>query len=98
MAAAHKAVGELLAEIMRVKGTGDYEAGRRLVLDYGVRFDPGLRDEAAARIDRLDIPRQRAYIMPELDLVANRMGGVKDVQIRHPMDFEGQMIRFARKG
>ena len=42
-------VGQLLAELMRIKAEGDYTAIKTLVDTYGVRFDPKLRDQVVAR-------------------------------------------------
>jgi dipeptidyl-peptidase-3 len=92
---AHRAVGELLSEIMRIKATGDYDAARKLVETYGIKFDPNLRDEVVSRARSLGLPERSAFAMPELELVQNKMGGVKDIQIVHPRDFKGQMLRFA---
>ncbi len=92
---AHAAVGELLAELQRIRATGDRKAARRLVETYGLSFDPALRDEVVARVGPLNLPKRRAFIMPELELVTNRMGGVRDVRILYPGDFKGQMLRFA---
>jgi len=93
---AHEAVGDLLAEIMRIKATGDFIAARKLVETYGIRFDPNLRDEVRARLEPLGLPERVAFIMPELELVQNKMGGVKDVKISYPRDFKGQMVRFGK--
>ena len=43
-------VGMLLAELMRIKAEGDYDAIKALVDQYGVHFDPALRDEVAGAI------------------------------------------------
>ena len=48
----HAGVGTLLAEVQRIKSEGDYEAARQLIEDYGVHFDPSLRDEVVVRVDR----------------------------------------------
>ena len=45
-------VGRLLAEVQRIKSEGDYAAARALFETYGVHFDPALRDEIVARVDR----------------------------------------------
>ena len=37
--------GELLAEIQRIKSTGDYDAARELVESYAVKVDPELHAE-----------------------------------------------------
>lgn len=37
--------GELLAEIQRIKSTGDFDAARSLVETYAVKVDPGLHSK-----------------------------------------------------
>jgi dipeptidyl-peptidase-3 len=49
-------VGTLLAELMRIKAEGDYDAIKALVDKYGVRFDPKLRDQVVARYKGLNLP------------------------------------------
>ena len=46
-------VGRLLAEVQRIKAEGDYEAAKSLFEAYGVRFDPKLRNEVVARVEKL---------------------------------------------
>ena len=43
-------VGQLLAELMRIKGEGDYAAIKALVDTYGVHFDPAVRDQVIASL------------------------------------------------
>jgi len=93
----HRAVGDLLAQIQRIKATGDYAAGKKLVETYGIKFDPKLRDEVIARAKPLDIPDRIAFAMPEIVPVRNKMGGVESFKITYPKDFIGQMIRFGGK-
>ena len=59
-------VGQLLAELMRIKAEGDYDAIKALIDKYGVHFDPALRDQVVARYRKLDIPTYWAGINPEL--------------------------------
>ena len=49
-------VGMLLAELMRIKAEGDYDAIKALVDKYGVHFDPKLRDQVVARYKRSTCP------------------------------------------
>ena len=51
-----KGVGMLLAELMRIKAEGDYDAIKALVDKYGVHFDPALRDQVVARYKKLNLP------------------------------------------
>ena len=48
-------VGMLLAELMRIKAEGDYDAIKALVDKYGVHFDPALRDQVLARYQKLNL-------------------------------------------
>src|SRR6185436_16455476 len=49
-------VGKLLADLMRIKAEGDYDAIKALVDKYGVRFDPKLRDQVVGRYKALNLP------------------------------------------
>jgi dipeptidyl-peptidase-3 len=88
---AHKAAGELLAELMRIKGEGDYAAIKALVEKYGLHFDPKLRDEEIARFAALGLPRFAAGIYADLELQPDG-----DVAISYPRDFLKQQIAFAK--
>ena len=61
-------VGQLLAELMRIKAEGDYGAVKALVDKYGVHFDPKLRDQVLARYQALDLPTYWAGVNPELSI------------------------------
>jgi dipeptidyl-peptidase-3 len=88
-------VGRLLAEVQRIKGEGDYDAAKALVETYGVHFDPALRDEVVARVDRLHLPSYTGFVMPRLDAVTNAEGDVTDVTIAYPLDLTAQMLEYA---
>lgn len=88
-------VGMLLAELMRIKAEGDYNAIKALVDQY-VRFDPVVRDEIVARFARINLPRYWAGINPELTAVQNLRGGVTRVRVAFPRDAVRQYLRYAR--
>jgi dipeptidyl-peptidase-3 len=77
----HQAVGKLLAELMRIKAEGDYEAIKALVDKYGVHFDPKLRDQVVARYKTLDIPAYWGGINPELTATFGKDGRLTGVDI-----------------
>jgi dipeptidyl-peptidase-3 len=95
VAAFRAGVGRLLAEVQRIKGEGDYEAARALVEDYGVHFEPALRDEVVARVDRLQLPSYTAFVMPRLEPVVDASGEISDVAISYPRDLTAQMLEYA---
>ena len=87
-------VSELLAEIQRIKATGDYEAIKTLVNEHGRQFDPALRDEIVMRSERIGYPSFYAYIMPEPKLVKNASGIVSDVILEYPAGLVEQAKRW----
>lgn len=88
-------VGELLARLMRAKGEGDYDAVKELVERYGTLIDTGLRDEVAARVRAIGLPRRFACIMPDIVPVPDSSGAITDVHISYPLDFARQMMEYA---
>ena len=90
-------VGRLLAEVQRIKATGDYAAARELFETYGVHFDPALRDEVVARVETLDLPSYTGFVMPRLEPVRNGAGEITDVLISYPMDLAAQMLEYSGK-
>jgi len=85
--------GELLKEIQRIKSEGDYEAGRALVENYGVKVDKALHEEVLERAKKLDSAPYGGFINPKLVPV---MEGDKvvDVKVEYPDDFLEQMLDY----
>jgi dipeptidyl-peptidase III len=69
-------VGMLLAELMRIKAEGDYDAIKALMDKYGVHFDAKLRDQVIERYKKLNMPTYFAGI--NADLTAQLHGGERD--------------------
>jgi len=88
-------VGRLLAEVQRMKGEGDYEAAKSLIDTYGVHFDPALRDEVVARVDRLQLPSYTGFVMPRLAATTNDAGVIVRVEISYPCDLAAQMLEYS---
>ena len=91
----HEGVGMLLAELMRIKGEGDYNAIKALVNKYAVHFDPALRDEVVARYSKLNLPVYWAGINAELSAQFDTKGAITSVEISYPRDFARQQLAFA---
>ena len=89
--------GRLLAEIQRIKSEGDYDAARALFEQYGVHFDPALRDEIVKRVDRLKLPSYTAFVQPRLEPVIDASGQIADVRISYPQNLEQQMLEYSGK-
>lgn len=87
-------VGMLLAELMRIKAEGDFDAIKSLVDKYGVHFDPKLRDEVMARYKKLDLPVYWAGINAELTPTFDAQGRVVKVSLSYPRDFVRQQLSY----
>ncbi len=90
----HQAAGKLLAELMRIKAEGDYNAIKLLVDKYGVHFDPKLRDQVVARYKTLDIPAYWAGINPQLTATFGKDGKVTSVDIAYPRNAVHQYLLY----
>lgn len=87
--------GELLAEIQRIRSTGDYEAGRDLVEKYAVKVDPELHKEVLDRYSRLDIAPYRGFVNPVYTPVVEN-GEIVDVKVSYDEDYTDQMLRYSK--
>jgi dipeptidyl-peptidase-3 len=90
-----EAVGRLLADVQRIKAEGDYEAAKQLFEQYGVHFDPALRDEVVERVDRLQMPSYTGFVQPRLEAVRAADGAIQDVTISYPQDLTAQMLEYS---
>jgi dipeptidyl-peptidase-3 len=87
--------GRLLGEVQRIKAEGDYEGARKLFDTYGIHFDPKLRDEIVARVEKLNLPSYTGFVMPKLTPVTGGDGQITDVKISYPMDLTAQMLEYS---
>jgi len=90
----HEGVGMLLAELMRIKAEGDYDAIKALTDRYGVHFDPALRDQVVARYKQLNIPTYWAGINAKLVPSFDDKGNVRSVKIEYPGDVVEQYMSY----
>jgi dipeptidyl-peptidase-3 len=88
-------VGRLLAEVQRIKANGDYPAAKALLETYGIHFDPALRDEIVARVEKLNLPSYTGFVQPRLEPVCDADGTIRDVRITYPQDLTGQMLEYS---
>jgi dipeptidyl-peptidase-3 len=88
-------VGQLLAELMRIKAEGDYPAIKALVDKYAVHFDTSMRDQVVTRFKALDLPTYWAGVNPQLSADVDGSGAVTAVRATYPRDPAGQYLRYA---
>jgi dipeptidyl-peptidase-3 len=88
------AAGKLLAIVQRLKSTGDYEGTKKLFDEYGIKFDPKIRDEVVARYAKHDVPSYTGFVMPRLQPVM-KGNEIVDVAISYPQSIEQQMLEWS---
>ena len=90
-------LGQLLAEIQRIKSEGDYKAGNELVQKYAVKIDPKLHKEVLDRYSKLDIPPYRGFLNPVYKLVTDPAGEIIDITLDYTESYPDQMLRLSRE-
>ena len=88
--------GELLAEIQRVKSTGDFKGAQNLVETYGVKIDPELHREILDRYAKLNIAPYKGFINPVYTAVRDTQGNITDVKISYTEGYAEQMLRYSK--
>lgn len=88
--------GKLLAEVQRIKSEGDYEAGRSLVENYGVKIDPVLHHEIRERYVRLHLSPYKGFVNPIMREVKDDAGHVTDITLDYTEGYAEQMLRYSR--
>ena len=86
--------GTLLKEIQRIKSTGDYEAGKKMVETYAVQINPELHREVLDRFNKLKLAPYGGFLNPELVPV---MEGDKivDIKVEYPENYVQQMLDYS---
>ncbi len=89
--------GNLLAEIQRIKSTGDFEGGKKLVENYGVKVDQTLHTEVLDRYKKLNLAPYRGFVNPVYSLVKDASGKIKDVKISYDENYVDQHLRYSKE-
>lgn len=88
--------GQLLAEIQRIKSTGDFEAAKQLVETYAVQVNPELHEEVLARYAELHLAPYSGFVNPVYKPVMEN-GKITDVQIDYSEGYVEQHLRYSKE-
>ena len=88
--------GKLLREIQRIKSEGDFEAGKKLIEEYGVNVDQNMLKEVQARYANLHAAPYAGFIQPRLIAVKNG-DEITDVNVEYPDNFLQQMLEYGKE-
>ncbi len=86
----------LLAEVQRIKSTGDFAAAQQLVEGYGVKIDPELHKEILDRYQKLNLAPYKGFINPVYTAVKDAEGNITDVTIDYTEGYAEQMLRYSK--
>ena len=88
--------GELLAEIQRIRSTGDFEAARTMVETYAVNVDPELHKEILDRYAKLNLAPYKGFVNPVYEAVKDENGNITDVKVSYEEGYDTQMLRYSK--
>ncbi|MBO4805253.1 MAG: dihydrofolate reductase [Paludibacteraceae bacterium] len=90
-------VGQLLAEIQRIKSEGDFEGAKNLVETYGVKVDEALHKEVKERYAKLKLAPYKGFVNPVYEPVVNAAGEITDIKVRYDEGYIEQMLRYGKE-
>lgn len=89
--------GQLLREIQRIKSEGDFEAGKVLVENYGVKVDQALHKEVLERNSKFKSAPYSGFVNPVLVAEKDKDGNITAVKVTQPDSFASQMLDYAKR-
>jgi len=93
----HDLFGQLLKEVQRIKSEGDYEAGKALVENYGVKVDQKIHAEVLERNKQFPDAPYSGFVNPVLVPKLNAKGEIIAIEIQQPKTFAEQMLQYSKK-
>ena len=87
--------GELLRETQRITSEGDYEAGKALVENYGVKVDQKLHAEVLERNSKFKSAPYSGFVNPVIVPIESN-GEITGFEVKQPGSFEGQMLQYSK--
>ena len=88
--------GRLLAEIQRIKSTGDYAGAHDLGEAYAVKVDPALHAEVLERYKKLNLAPYKGFVNPKYEVVTDADGTITDVTVTYDEGYAEQMLRYSK--
>lgn len=89
-------IGQLLAEVQRIKSEGDGKAAEMLVEKYGVHVDTTLHKEVLQRYKALNLAPYKGFINPRYTPVTDADGRITDISVDYGEGYDQQMLRYGR--
>jgi dipeptidyl-peptidase-3 len=88
--------GELLKEIQRVKSEGDFDGGKKIVEENGVKVDASLHTELLDRYSKLKLAPYTGFVNPMLIPVYDINGEITEIKVEYIDDYLSQMMYYGK--
>lgn len=88
--------GKLLKEIQRIKSEGDYQAGKEMIENFGVKVDSALHAEILERYEKLNLAPYTGFVNPMLIPEHDNNGEITNVRVEYVDDYLGQMMYYGK--
>ena len=92
----HDLFGQLLKEVQRIKSEGDFEAGKALVENYGVKVDQKIHAEVLERNKQFPDAPYSGFVNPVLVPKLSAKGEILSISIEQPKTFAEQMLKYSK--
>ena len=89
--------GQLLAEIQRIKSTGDFDGAKNLIETYAVKVNQPIHKEVLKRYETLNLSPYRGFVNPVYKLVKNDQGEITDVTVSYDESYVDQHLRYSSR-
>jgi dipeptidyl-peptidase-3 len=89
-------IGNLLAEVQRIKSEGDYETAKKLVEKYGVKVNEKIHKEVKERYAKLNLAPYKGFVNPIYTPVFEGEKLV-DIIVSYNENFVEQMLRYGKE-
>ncbi|HMI08029.1 MAG TPA: hypothetical protein VK528_10815 [Flavobacterium sp.] len=91
----HELFGELLKETQRIKSEGDFNSGKALVENYGVKVDQQLHKEVLKRNEQFKSAPYSGFVNPVL-VPKMKDGKIISIAVTQPKSFAEQMLFYSK--
>jgi len=91
-----KHIGELLAEIQRIKSTGDFAGAQKLVENYAIKVDKAINQEIRNRYEKLNLKPYKGFVNPVYTPVYDKKGKFIDLKIDYTEGYAEQQLRYSK--
>ncbi|MCL2597486.1 MAG: dipeptidyl peptidase 3 [Paludibacter sp.] len=88
--------GELLYQIQTITSTGDYQAARQMVEQYGVKVNKTLHAEVLKRYKELNLAPYKGFVNPVFTAITDKNGNITDVTISYSENYVDQQLRYSK--